>query len=1068
MNSLGSTVRSCAAAAALLPLYCGIVATTMECRAVHGAAIVLLTENNGSLTAEETARRTLLQSLGHTVATLWDGSVQSVYDSSLAAADAVYVSEECSAADVGYKLRLATVGVISEDPQLDDELGFATVDGASESATYITIADPAFGSGPLTIFNSSQPEIYLQGTAAAGARVAANTPAGRKALAIIEAGSPLANTYAGNSVASGRRLRLPWGGDAFTSSSLNSYGVAVLQMAVAWAVEKTLLVHWKLDEAAGAAAADSSSYARTGSVVGAGSWTSAVRHRGLGLGGAGKVQTASLLNNPYNISLAAWVKLNAPDASGADVISLGDRVVLRITATAISVSYFTGSGFQTLSYNVVLGDAGWHHLAATFDDPANSLRLYLDGVQVASSAPTASINYTGGGTATVAGAHGNAGTGNDLDGILDDVRIYGKILTAAEVRELYGLLGRYQLDELAGPTASDSSGNGNNGAVSGAPAFGKAGVYAKALGFSDAGTSDMASLPGAMLQKTTSASVTFWLRPTHTGEQAVLSGNASATDNEFLIFLSSQTEFRTYFHGVITSWTIPNIADGKWHHFVVTTAGETNTTTVYLDGVSQGAKSAGANGTAFNVAAAGLVVGQEQDTVGGGFSAAQRLIGDLDELQIYNRALLLEEVIDLYGLCGYWKFDEGGGGAYLDVSGAGRHAAIGGGGPAWIGGVRSNALRFDGVDDEGVTNNKFNPPATGTLAFWFRPTATATRRRRPLGLGGDWEIWQDPDGIIRFDLSCDGEQGGFKTIASFDEPNRWRHVAAVFDASDESFAIYIDGQLHHSGVSTRDIVKQAAAKLSFGNRTGATERFDGDLDDVRIYNRKLTQAEIFDVYGLAAWYKLDEVAGPAAVDSTGLGNNGVYSGSPTLGAASNGGPGMGTAVQFSGSNYVEVPTLYGNPTSVTIAAWAKPGARDSSGAELISLGDHFSLRISAAGDALIAQYYNGSTSTPLNVSMLVGSDWRHYAAVFESSGMMRLYVDGYDAGSVAVGSISYAGLGTKTRIASHGNGSALFDYSGLIDDVRIYNRALQADEAYRLYRGTRINGLKILQWVEVR
>src|SRR5688572_26647067 len=131
-----------------------VAAIAFSAAAADGYAltVVLLTQNNGSLTAEETARRTYLQSIGHTVNTLWDGSSQSVYDTALTTADVVYVSEESSAADIGYKLRSATVGIVSEDPELDAEIGFASVDGAEIAGTQINIVDPAFGAGLIPIF----------------------------------------------------------------------------------------------------------------------------------------------------------------------------------------------------------------------------------------------------------------------------------------------------------------------------------------------------------------------------------------------------------------------------------------------------------------------------------------------------------------------------------------------------------------------------------------------------------------------------------------------------------------------------------------------------------------------------------------------------------------------------------------------------------------------------------------------------------------------------------------------------------------------------------------------------
>ncbi|HEX6960635.1 MAG TPA: LamG domain-containing protein, partial [Lacipirellula sp.] len=403
-----------------------------------------------------------------------------------------------------------------------------------------------------------------------------------------------------------------------------------------------------------------------------------------------------------------------------------------------------------------------------------------------------------------------------------------------------------------------------------------------------------------------------------------------------------------------------------------------------------------------------------------------------------------------------------------DSSPAGRHAGISNGSPTWISGMRSNALSLNGSVDEAITNNKFKPPATGTVAFWFKRNAAAIGRERPFGLATDWEAWQDPDGILRFDLDADGEQGGFKTLTSLSEVDRWYHVAAVFDAATDAFAIYVDGQLHHSGISTRDLVAQTAARLSFGTRTGATEHFNGAIDDFRVFNRKLTAAEVSEIYGLLAWYKLDETSGTVAADSTGLGNSGAYVGSPVLGVASNGNGAMGTAVTFNGSNNVQVSGMYGNPANVSVSAWIKMNAADSSGAEIISLGDHFLLRIRPGGVGLDAVYYNGSTWMTASTSLPVGAKWRHVAATFTQSGALAIYVDGLEMASTPAGSISYAGLGQNTSIATHGNSSTTYDYAGTIDDVRVYDRGLGPMEVFRLFQGSRLNGLRIIKWVEVR
>ncbi len=221
-------------------------------------------------------------------------------------------------------------------------------------------------------------------------------------------------------------------------------------------------------------------------------------------------------------------------------------------------------------------------------------------------------------------------------------------------------------------------------------------------------------------------------------------------------------------------------------------------------------------------------------------------------------------------------------------------------------------------------------------------------------------------------------------------------------------------------------------------------------------------------FGLVGWYKFDETSGTVAADSSGMGNDGTYAGGPALNVASNGNPAMGTAVDFNGSNYVQVPGLYGNPSSVSVAAWAKLDASDSNSAEIVSLGDHVILRLKNNSAEL--RYYNGSTWVGSSVARVIAqTGWHHYAAVFDETGDYKLYIDGNEAVAGALaGGISYSGLGANTRIGSHGNGQTTYDFDGRIDDVRIFKRPLTAEEVYQLYRRTRINGIKILQWVEAR
>jgi len=207
-------------------------------------------------------------------------------------------------------------------------------------------------------------------------------------------------------------------------------------------------------------------------------------------------------------------------------------------------------------------------------------------------------------------------------------------------------------------------------------------------------------------------------------------------------------------------------------------------------------------------------------------------------------------------------------------------------------------------------------------------------------------------------------------------------------------------------------------------------------------------------YRLVAHYKLDEIEGDIASDSAGY-NHGTVHGDP---AWQHGGGKIGGALQFDGfGNYIDAPSVL-NPANGEFSAivWIKGGAP---GQIIISQTDG-----TGAGETWIGMDptqgklltglvppAGGRTSPSALQSefVITDSQWRHVGFVWDGS-RRYLYVDGAevarDAGTLNPLKSSDGGL----HIGAGNSLDAGSFWAGLIDDVRIYNRALSADEIEQL------------------
>jgi len=200
---------------------------------------------------------------------------------------------------------------------------------------------------------------------------------------------------------------------------------------------------------------------------------------------------------------------------------------------------------------------------------------------------------------------------------------------------------------------------------------------------------------------------------------------------------------------------------------------------------------------------------------------------------------------------------------------------------------------------------------------------------------------------------------------------------------------------------------------------------------------------------LVAWYTLDEGAGRTALDQSGNGGHGVFSGDVQWADGVEGGA---LAFDGSGGDYVEAPDA-ANVTgthSRTVAAWIKTadyGEIASWGQDVG--GQKWIFRVQESNGTL------GAIRVEVNGGYQVGSidvrdnEWHHAAAVLVDDGSpdvneIALYVDGFlETNSAQLDEPINTAAGV-VRIGQSPWGSRPF--AGLIDDVRIYDKAFTEEE----------------------
>ncbi|MGE5486217.1 MAG: LamG domain-containing protein, partial [bacterium] len=202
--------------------------------------------------------------------------------------------------------------------------------------------------------------------------------------------------------------------------------------------------------------------------------------------------------------------------------------------------------------------------------------------------------------------------------------------------------------------------------------------------------------------------------------------------------------------------------------------------------------------------------------------------------------------------------------------------------------------------------------------------------------------------------------------------------------------------------------------------------------------------------GLAARWKFDEGSGTFAADSSGNHNDGILRGATTWNTS-----GGKTAVQFRNTgDHVEINTgqALSLTREITVSFWIM--AQDVANVDERIIAKSYCWDVKLNGSKRIIQFTAGGKYAQLNYSLPVGS-WKHVVITY-SSGTVTGYVDGK---KVAVATSTF-GRSDQLPNSNYGlvigsDASRTNSMKGMLDDVRIYSRALKNSEAAALYSAGR-------------
>ena len=402
------------------------------------------------------------------------------------------------------------------------------------------------------------------------------------------------------------------------------------------------------------------------------------------------------------------------------------------------------------------------------------------------------------------------------------------------------------------------------------------------------------------------------------------------------------------------------------------------------------------------------------------------------------------------------SFPNGTGTTWYDVCGNDNNGTLNNG-PTWVNSGTTSYLSFDGTDDY-ITFSQV-PTLTNQLTMeclFYMNTIQLQSQNRLISNADNYVLYFNDSTDLRFYMGSHG--GDITTSGTF--INNWRHIVATYNGTTR--ALYVDGVLKTTSSASGNINNGNILNIgAYQNQSVYT--FNGRMNQVRIYNRGLSQSEILQNY----------YNGPIVTSGLTLaldaGNLVSYGGTGTSWKDLNGNNNFtlingvsydaldSGCLSFDGTNDIAtgtVPTLNtGGGQYNTVTFWMY--LRGSNGGFPFELGGY---RLWVPGNNF--GFNTGNSDIYGIPSSQLIDKWVHVGAVFYNGAYTnnnKLYINGtLQTLTQRTGSASAGSAGTGIAIGGYQGDYTSYPFYGKIGPMQMYAgelTQLQVQQNYNAQRG---------------